>query len=244
MKVIGAGLPRTATTTQLIALEQLGFAPCYHMRNLFADLDHQLTLWEQVVAGDPDWDAILGESESCCDWPAARYYRELAEHYPDAKVLLSVRSAEGWVRSMRDTIWSMYYGDSVIRYVNAARAVVDPNWARFIELMNHMTWNEGTGGLSGGDVADDASFGAIMERWNDEVEATIPAERLLVWDPADGWAPLCEFLEVPVPDEPVPHVNDAAAFKEGIIGGALEAVQAWWDQRERPASGLHGAPAT
>ncbi len=37
MKLIGAGLPRTATTTQMIALEMLGL-PCYHMRDMMADL--------------------------------------------------------------------------------------------------------------------------------------------------------------------------------------------------------------
>ena len=37
---------------------------------------------------------------------------------------------------------------------------------------------------------------ALMERWNDEVMATVPAERLLVWEPAEGLEPLCEFLEV------------------------------------------------
>ena len=92
MKVIGAGLPRTATTTTLIAFEQLGFAPCYHMRDVFADLEGQLPLWERVVAGDPDWEAIFGNAQSTCDWPGARYYRELLEVYPDAKVVLSVRA--------------------------------------------------------------------------------------------------------------------------------------------------------
>jgi hypothetical protein len=40
----------------------------------------------------------------------------------------------------------------------------------------------------------------------------------------------------------VPRVNDTAAFHEGILGGAFAALNAWWDQRELPAGGLHGAP--
>ena len=39
MQVIGAGLPRTGTLSQKIALEMLGFGPCYHMVNVLADLD-------------------------------------------------------------------------------------------------------------------------------------------------------------------------------------------------------------
>ena len=81
----------------------------------------------------------------------------------------------------------------------------------------------------------------MMERWNAQVIATVVPDRLLVWNPAEGWDPLCHFLEVDVPSEPLPNLNDTAAFKEGIIGGSLSTLNAWWDQRERPTSGLHGA---
>jgi hypothetical protein len=242
MQVIGAGLPRTATSTQLLALEQLGFTDCYHMRNVFADLDGELTKWERVVAGKDDWDSILGDFESCCDFPTARFYRELADFYPDAKVVLTVRDAEGWVRSMRETIWPVYYGDSLMRHVNAARALVNPDWQRFIDLMQPILFAP-DGAIAGADIAGDTEFAAIMERWNERVRATIAPHRLLVWEPGDGWDPLCEFLEVQVPDGPVPRVNDTAAFKEGIVGGALADLADWWEQRERPASGLHGVAA-
>jgi hypothetical protein len=241
MKVIGAGLPRTATTTQLIALEQLGFAPCYHMRDLLGNLEEALPLWERVVESDPDWEAIFGNAQASCDFPAARYYRELLEIYPDARVLLSVRSADGWVKSMRETIWPIYHGDSVMHHVSEARKIVDPNWDRFIRLMSHMTWNDGTGAMAG-DHASDEGLAAIMERWNAQVKADVPADQLLVWDPAEGWEPLCEFLEVEVPEGPVPHVNDIAAFHEGILGGALTVLNEWWARRERPAGGLRGVP--
>jgi Sulfotransferase domain len=242
MKVIGAGLPRTATTTQAIAFEQLGFGPCYHMRDVMMDMDKGLTLWEAVARGEPDWDTIFGDAASTCDWPGARYYKELLEYYPDSKVVLSVRAADGWVRSMRDTIWPMYFGDSVMRHMCMARAHLDPLWRRFMALMIHMTWADGTGGLAPPeDTYTDEGLAAAMDRWNDRVKQDVPADRLLVWEPRDGWGPLCEFLEVAVPDEPLPNVNDTAAFKEGILGGAIKVVNEWWDQRERPATGLHAA---
>ena len=240
MKVIGAGLPRTATTTTLMAFEQLGFAPCYHMRDVLGDLDGQLPLWERVVEGDPDWEAIFGSAESMCDFPASRYYRELLDVYPDAKVVLSVRSAEGWARSMRETIWPIFFGDSVMHHVNEARRVIDRNWDRFLAMTLHL-W-EGTSAVTG-DHESDADLAAAMERWNEQVKASVPVDRLLVWEPAQGWEPLCEFLDVAVPDGPVPNVNDTAAFKEGVLGGGLAVLNEWWEQRERPAGGLHGAPA-
>jgi hypothetical protein len=240
MKVIGAGLPRTATTTQMIALEQLGFAPCYHMRDLLGDLEKGLPLWERAAEGERDWEEIFGDARSTVDWPSARYYRELMDHYPEAKVLLSVREGEGWVRSMHETVWGIFHGDSVIHHVSEAQAVVDPLWRRYIALMNRMNWDEETGVLAG-DTYSDVGLLEVMNRWNGEVKSTVPAERLLVWDPREGWAPLCEFLGVDVPTEPLPRVNDTASFKEGIIGGALGVLNEWWEQRERPASGLHGA---
>jgi hypothetical protein len=241
MKVIGAGLPRTATTTQLIVFERLGFAPCYHMRNLMGNLEGELPGWERLVEGDADWEAILGDSQSCCDWPTARYYREIFEEYPEAKVVLSVRSPESWVRSIRDTIWQMYFGSSVLRHVNAAHGLLDSEWRRFLELMIHMTWDEHTGAVPATEDTGDEQLAAAMERWNEGVRASIPSERLLEWNPADGWEPLCDFLDVPVPDGPVPHINDTLSFREGIIGGGLAVLNAWWDARERPATGLHGA---
>ncbi len=81
-----------------------------------------------------------------------------------------------------------------------------------------------------------------MDRWNETVKKTVPAERLLVWDPAEGWEPLCAFLELEVPPQELPRLNDTNSFREGIIGGALDTLNEWWAARERPTSGLHGAP--
>ena len=242
MKVIGAGLPRTATTTQMIAFETLGFAPCYHMRDLLGDLEHGLPLWEAVTEGNPDWEAIFGAAQSTCDWPSARYYKQLIEIYPDAKVVLTVREPAGWVKSMRETVWAIHQGDSVLHHVSEARTGVDPLWHRYIALMGNINWDPQQGAFSPAqETYSDDGLAKVMERWNEEVERTVPAERLLSWNPAEGWEPLCEFLEVPVPEGPVPRTNDTNAFKEGIIGGALDVLNEWWGARERPAESLHGA---
>jgi hypothetical protein len=241
MKLIGAGLPRTATTTQMVALEQLGLGPCYHMRDLLADLQSGLEPWERAAGGAPDWERIFAGVQSTVDWPSARYYAELMDYYPDAKVLLSVRDGEAWVRSMRETVWGVFHGDTVLHHLCEARAVLDPLWRRFMALMIRMTWQQETGALAG-DTATDDGLVAVMNHWNDTVKRTVPADRLLVWDPREGWEPLCRFLEVEVPAEPLPRLNDTASFREGMIGGALAIVNEWWQERERPASGLHGAP--
>ena len=238
MKVIGAGLPRTATTTQMFALEQLGFAPCYHMRDLLTVLESGLPKWEAAADGNPDWQAIFGDARSTCDWPSAYFYRELMDQYPDAKLLLSVRGAEEWARSMEKTIWGMWYGDTVLHHLNDARQVVDPLWKRYIALMSRLNFDEG-GAFPGAD--DMPKLMAAMERWNLQVQDDVPAERLLVWKPEEGVEPIADFLEVDRPTEELPRLNDTKAFREGIIGGALDSVAEWWNTREKSSEGLHGA---
>jgi hypothetical protein len=223
MKVIGAGLPRTATLTQKAALEMLGLGPCYHMVDVFADLS-VAERWRDAFEGRGSAVEILEGHPSMVDWPGSYYYRELMETYPDAKVLLSVRSAESWVKSMRQTIWQCFYGDSLVRHMNAARCIVDPPWAFYLTLMQEM-WLKS--GLLNGEDTTDEWMATAFDRYNAEVQATVPAERLLVWKPADGWEPLCEFLELPVPDAPLPHVNDTKAFGDRLVDGALAAVQAY-----------------
>jgi hypothetical protein len=221
MKLIGAGLPRTGTLSQKIALEMLGFAPCYHMVNVLTDLD-ETPRWRRVLDGDLAATEIFEGFEATVDWPGSFFYRELIEQYPDAKVLLSVRSGESWARSMRDTIWGVIYGQILIRHLSDARRLVDPPWDDYIGLMSEM-WRRS--GLIRDANTSAAEMAVAMERFNLEVQDAVPAERLLVWSPADGWEPICEFLEVPVPEADFPRVNDSAQFGDRIIDGAIEAIQ-------------------
>ena len=58
----------------------------------------------------------------------------------------------------------------------------------------------------------------VYERHNAEVKRTIPANRLLVFEAKDGWAPLCKFLGVPVPDAPYPSENSTSEFVARVAG--------------------------
>ena len=60
---------------------------------------------------------------------------------------------------------------------------------------------------------------AAFTAHNEAVMAALPPDRLLVFHVREGWAPLCEFLGTPVPDEPFPRRNDRKEFWE------FEAVQ-------------------
>ena len=221
MKLIGAGLPRTGTLSQKVALEMLGLAPCYHMVNVLSDLDEAVR-WRRALEGDLSPAEIFGACEATVDWPGSFFYRELIDLYPDAKVLLSVRDSAAWVRSMRETIWGVIYGDCLIRHLSDARRTVDPAWDGYMTLMAEM-WRRS--GLIRDAHTTGEEMAAAMGRYHQEVARVVPAERLLVWSVGDGWEPLCEFLEVPVPEAPFPRVNDSAQFGERIVDGAIEAIQ-------------------
>ncbi len=220
MKLIGAGLPRTATLTQRAALEILGFAPCYHMQNVFADMS-EVGRWNDALHGELPPAEILEGYAAMVDWPASYYYRELMDVYPDAKVLLSVRDGMAWAQSMEKTIWGLLYGDTLMRYLSEARMKIDAVWATYIEMMKEM-WRR-TELLDGEDTTLEF-MAAAMERFNDQVRASVPSERLLEWSPKDGWEPLCRFLGAPVPDEPVPHINDTEEFIAGLSQGCLASI--------------------
>jgi Sulfotransferase domain len=224
MKLIGAGLPRTGTLSQKVALEMLGLGPCYHMVNVLADLD-QANYWIRALAGDAPWDEVLDGFQSTVDAPGHYFYKELMEVYPDAKVLLSTRDPEKWRTSMEQTVWAVRNGDSTMRHISDARGTVDPGWADFLEMIDGLLWEDG-GTLA--DCKDNAEgLPAAMERWTEEVKANVPAERLLVWDVTQGWEPLCEFMELPVPSDPFPNVNDSKEFVERVVDGALVKLQDW-----------------
>jgi sulfotransferase family protein len=223
MKLIGAGLPRTGTLSQKVGLEMAGVGPCYHMVNVLGDLS-QNAVWEQAYAGNADWEEVFAGFESTVDWPGAFYYKELMEAFPDAKVLLSLRDGDAWERSMRSTIWDVLWGDSLMNDMSDARCRIDPGWKAYMDLMRQM-W--GTMEITAD--SPPGSLATAIDRYNEEVIATVPSDRLLVWSVAEGWEPLCEFLEIPIPDAPFPRLNESAQFAERIIDGALIAVKEWRD---------------
>lgn len=223
IEVIGAGLPRTGTLTQKVALEMLGFTPCYHWVDVLADLD-RVAIWEKAMDGKADWPQIFGESRATVDWPGGYFWRELMDAYPDAKVLLSVRNPQSWEPSFRETIVDMGHGQTLLNLLSSARALVDPQWQRYVGFVERMFWSQ-EGTFANGHESPQQLIDAMIAH-NEEVKRTVPAERLLVWEPADGWGPLCEFLEVDVPAEPLPHANDRETFLGRVIDGALAAIGA------------------
>lgn len=206
LKVIGAGLPRTATWSQKLALEQLGFGPCYHMSEALEHPDHW-PQWEAAAAGRPvDWEALFKGWGSTTDAPGCHFYTELMAAFPDAKVVLSMRDPEKWFASTQNTILS----DAVAGFHGARGS---------LGMVEAVGW--GTDPR----LHDKAWMLDRYHRHAEEVKRAVPADRLLVYQVSDGWAPLCGFLGVPVPDATFPQVNSTDDFKAMIAsrraGGSI-----------------------
>lgn len=244
MKVIGAGLPRTATSSQKLAMDILGVTPCYHMQNVFADLD-EVPRWRAALEDREALRDIVDHCESVIDWPGSFYWRELMEMYPEAKVLLSVRDGVSWARSMQNTIGGMLYGGGLLRHITQVHCDVDPRWREYIGMMCGM-WEKA--GLAGPTMSFD-DMAEASDRHTEEVIASVPAERLLVWRITDGWEPLCEFLDLDVPEEPFPHINESAGFEGGIVRGGMAAIQRFLGEEtgefevRHPGASRESAPA-
>jgi hypothetical protein len=205
LKIIGAGLGRTGTLSLKFALEQLGFGPCYHMSE--ALLNPQAPeLWLRAVNGNPDWEATFNGFASTVDFPGCTFWRQLADYYPDAKVLLSVRNPEQWFESTQATIFS-----------EAGLKMIEATPMR--EFLEKTTWQ-----MFGGQLHDHDIMVKTFERHNAEVQNTIPSSRLLVYDVAQGWEPLCAFLGVPVPETAFPNANSRAEMQARMAAMGGETV--------------------
>ncbi|GGO80973.1 sulfotransferase family protein [Marinobacterium nitratireducens] len=203
LKVIGAGFGRTGTMSMKAALEQLGLGPCYHMVECLPRGPEHWQKWTDAAKGHPDWDSIFDGFASTVDFPASTSYKALADYYPDAKVVLTVRDPERWFESTQETIFA-------------------PHWIEYLRTVEMGEFIQATINDYLQDRMHDKEH--LIRRFNEhiaEVRASIPASRLLVFEVKDGWGPLCEFLEMPVPDTDFPQVNDTEATK-GIINKIIE----------------------
>lgn len=201
LEIIGPGFGRTGTNSLKLALEHLGFGPCHHMFEV-RDNPHQLPNWEAAARGDKvSWDDLFEGYRAQVDFPGATYWRELVDHYPSAKVILTVRDPDDWYDSAEAT---------VIRFL-AARGKHPAPHVNAIAEMAHATVDTR---VFGGRLSDRDHAISVFTRHTAEVKAKVAPERLLVFDVREGWEPLCAFLGSAVPAIPFPKTNSSKQFGE------------------------------
>jgi hypothetical protein len=200
LRVVGAGLGRTGTNSLKIALEKLLGGPCYHMFEL-VQREQDTAVWDAAERGEEvDWQSALEGFVASVDWPAAAFWRELLAANPDAFVLLSKRdSAETWWASMEKTI---------VVALSRPAPPDDPATAerravtrRILASRLAREWQDRDAAMAG------------YERHNQAVRDAVPAERLIEWQPGEGWEPICSALGLAISDMPFPHENTTSDFR-------------------------------
>lgn len=206
LEIIGSGFGRTGTRSLKDALEILGFGPCHHMDEVLDNPD-QVPKWQAHVAGSvTDVADLFTGYRAQVDWPGAHVWRQSAARFPQAKVLHSVRPEEKWWASYSRTI-----GKLMTIYRDLP---VPPHVHDMMAAADQMIVQDTLGGKA---LDREACLAAYRAR-QAEVVATIAPERLLIFDVAQGWEPLCAFLGVPVPDQPFPRRNDSVEFWDDLGG--------------------------
>ena len=197
IKVLGAGFGRTGTKSLKVALEILGFGPCYHMYEVTRD---QVNIWKEAIDGEQiNWSDLFKKYQSAVDWPTISFTYQLLKEYPHAKVILTLRDPEDWFESASSTIF-------------AAMVIADKNpniiGRQITDMARHLILENVFSGRY-----DDKEY--CIEVYNQHVQqivGLVPPDKLLKYHISDGWQPLCEFLSVPVPCNTFPKENDREKF--------------------------------
>ena len=199
LQVIGAGLSRTGTLSMKAALSRLGFTPCYHAAEVVlprpgCNEGHLEAWYAHYRDGRPiDWRWLLRAYRASVDAPACLHYREQLAAFPEARVVLATRDPDAWFDSWQ-ALWE------VIEEVRDPARIV--RFHAFPLLLQAMLDRHFGGRVERGPNID------AFHRHHADVRRDVPRDRLLEFQVGEGWAPLCGFLGVDVPDEPFPRLND------------------------------------
>ena len=217
LKIIGAGYGRTGTYSTHLALNQLGF-PCYHMVELLqhAKKKAHFEFWQEVATSSEgsqhDWEQVYGHYSAAVDNPTCCVWRELADAYPDAKVLLTLhpKGAEMWYESYMDTIYDRSWLFGIFNLI--------PRFSRRSRDMRYLIETRSLGGK----IENREAAIAQYEKRIEDVKSAVSADRLLIFSADQGWEPLCKFLEVDVPDFPFPKANERHDTKRQIRAAKIQ----------------------
>ncbi len=175
MKVIGVGLNKTGTKTLGYYLRQLGF------RHRTYDYEAFQAYLKGDVAGLLQ---KMEEYDSFEDWPWPLFFREIDDHFPDARFVLTVReSPEVWYRSLCNMAVRM---GPLKRYEKHIYGYAMPQGHREEHIQIYRAHNE-----------------AVLEHFGGRPDKLLE----ICWEEGDDAQKLARFLGVPAPEVPEMWVN-------------------------------------
>lgn len=194
------------------ALTTLGLTPYHFTEAVRHNHNKHFDLWLDALKTKSsgrrdslqrqDFDHILWQYDAVTDAPACFFVEELLAFYPEARVILSTRTPESWAKSIQSTLVPLSTWRSWSILVLFDRTFSAPYWSLFEFIMRLISPNKPADELTSSDL------GRYYRRHCAFIREVVPKDRLLEFNTADSWGPLCQFLEVPVPDEEFSHIND------------------------------------
>ncbi len=202
MKVICAGWGRTGTRSLKYALEHLNGQPSYHMQNILLSKKDARKWHDSIFLHDEkfDWEDIFKGYGACLDFPSCNYYKELMDAYPDAKVILTVRDADSWIKS-----WNVLNNQILKSFTFRFLAKIPYSSFKLQKDIHNKMILGPSGAFE--DAKSDQERMEKFNDWNKSVIDYVPKERLLVYKVKEGWGPICDFLDQPIPDMQFPYKN-------------------------------------
>ena len=215
LKVIGAGMPRTGTSSLKVALSELGFDPCYQMLPLLSHPE-QVNFWSSASKGQKmDWSELFRDYQATVDFPSYRYYDKLLEYYPKAKVILTVRDPEEWYESAFNTIYQVVKPQTEQQFFQTLKLPESPRKRKLEQIFNLVEkelWQKDFQGQ----FTDKQYAIEVFKQHVKQVKQKVPSKQLLVYQITEGWSSMCSFLDVTVPKATFPRLNEGATFKQRL----------------------------
>lgn len=212
IKIIGAGFPRTGTTTLKWALETLGYGKCYHMKELLNN-PCDVKYWLEIeLTGRTNWDELFADYQACVDVPSYPYYKILMKKYPDAKVILTKMPFDNWYEDAKQTIAQA--GPQTIneKILALFKLIFNARLRQIVKVnsfFKEIFWKD----QFNHNFCDKLAAKKIYDDHIETVISYVPADKLLVYEVSQGWTPLCNFLDKPIPNESFKHLNRSKDFK-------------------------------
>ncbi len=215
LKVLGTGMPRTGTSSLKTALEILGYGNCAHMEGLFGNA-RKTTQWVELFErGTTNFKDLFNGYQSSTDFPGCLLYEKLLAAYPDLKIIHGSRDPEAWYESMLTTVYAAVPHTEADREANRKKGEGSPKFRTIgaaLSLVDVYLFQQ----YFRGEFLHKEKTLARYTAFQDEVRTRVPAHQLLEFNVREGWAPLCAFLEVPVPETEFPFRNKRKDFQEQI----------------------------
>ncbi|KAI2619612.1 hypothetical protein GGR54DRAFT_602742 [Hypoxylon sp. NC1633] len=223
MEVLCVGFPHCATESLQQALLKLGYDYNYHEWDILFEEPNYSRSWvrlcrkkwfgplaEECTISRTEFDAVLGNAVAVTDPVGSIFAADLIAAYPEAKVVLNYcKDIDAWHDSIKQTA-AWYNRSWSLWFISFLSRDAFWSWHCYMRFMSFGLFRA----LDGNIETSIARSGkrAYHEHTN-TIRGLVPKERLLEWKAEDGWEPLCEFLDKPIPNEAFPHSNAATVWQ-------------------------------